>query len=119
MALPGDEHSRLRRSTWAMVAYLLGFAVLITIISRYYLIPAMQAANEATAGERRQLSAYSMLLMAIVLLIVVVGIILTFRISRFFFPRPAHPRATMKDIDAWSESARRMSPPCPDAPDDT
>src|SRR5688572_11372288 len=92
MPPPADPHQRFRRSMWAMIAYLLGFALLITFIARYYLIPAMQAAQAATPGQKQQLTAYSMLLMAIVLLIVFVGIVLTFRISRFFFPRPPHQR---------------------------
>lgn len=91
-----------------MVAFLLGFAVLITIIARSFLVPAMQAARQATPGERSQLSAYSLLLMAVILLIVVCALILTFRISRFFFPRSGGPRSETKYIDAWSESARRL-----------
>ena len=94
---------------WAMVAYLAGFAVLITFIAWYYLIPAMQAASDATPRQKQQLSAYSLLLMAIILLIVFVGIVLTFRVSRFFFPRPPHaPPARTKYVDAWAESAKRL-----------
>ena len=100
---------------WAMVAYLAGFAVLITFIAWYYLIPAMDAAHNATPGQRQQLSAYSLLLMAIILLIVFVGIVLTFRVSRFFFPRPPHaPPARTKYVDAWAESARRLDTPAAD-----
>ena len=92
-----------------MVAYLAGFAVLITFVAWYYLVPAMQAASDATPRQRQQLSAYSLLLMAIVLLIVFVGIVLTFRVSRFFFPRPPHaPAARTKYVDAWAESAKRL-----------
>jgi heme/copper-type cytochrome/quinol oxidase subunit 2 len=109
MPPPGDPHQRFRRSMWAMVAYLAGFAVLITFIAWYYLIPAMDAARNATPGQRQQLSAYSLLLMAIILLIVFVGIVLTFRVSRFFFPRPPHaPPARTKYVDAWAESAKRF-----------
>ena len=108
MSPPPDQHQRLRRSLWATVGFLLGFAVLITIIARWYLIPAMYAARQATPGERSQLSAYSLLLMAVILLIVVCGLILTFRISRFFLPRSGFPRSETKYVDAWSESARRL-----------
>src|SRR5687768_5077529 len=100
MPLPGDPHHRFRRSMWAMVAYLAGFAVLITFIAWYYLIPAMQAASDATPRQKQQLSAYSLLLMALVLLIVFVGIVLTFRVSRFFFPRPPLARSQTKYVDA-------------------
>ena len=108
MSPPGDPHHRFRRSMWAMVAYLLGFAILITFIAWYYLIPALDAATNATPNQRRQLSAYSLLLMAVVLLIVFVGIVLTFRVSRYFFPRPPHSRTQTKYVDAWAESAKRL-----------
>src|SRR5687768_8917690 len=110
MPPPGDPHHRFRCSMWAMVAYLFGFAVLISFIAWYYLIPAMQAATDATPRQRQQLSATSLLVMAVVLLIVFVGIVLTFRISRFFFPRPPLARTQTKYVDAWAESARRVDP---------
>ena len=103
---------------WAMVAYLLGFAVLITFIAWYFLIPAMQAATDATPRQRQQLSATSLLLMAVVLLIVFVGIVLTFRISRFFFPRPPHQPTKTQYVDAWAESARRVREDDSSADDD-
>lgn len=94
---------------WASIAFLLGFLLLISVVVRWYLIPAMQAANEATPGERQELSAYSMLLMAVILFVVLSGLILSFRVSRFFFPPPpAHPTKTQY-VDAWAESARRLS----------
>jgi heme/copper-type cytochrome/quinol oxidase subunit 2 len=108
MPPPGDPHHRFRRSMWAMVAYLVGFAILITFIAWYYLIPAMDAARNATANQRQQLSAYSLLLMAILLLVVFVGIVLTFRVSRYFFPRPPGSRTQTKYVDAWAESAKRL-----------
>jgi type II secretory pathway component PulF len=118
MPPPADQHQRFRRSMWGMIAYLLGFALLITFIARYYLIPAMQAAQAATPGQKQQLTAYSMLLMAIVLLIAFVGIVLTFRISRFFFPRPPHQRTQTQYVDAWAESAKRLDASAPEDDDD-
>jgi hypothetical protein len=118
MSPPGDQHHRFRRSMWAMVAYLLGFAVLITFIAWYYLIPALEAATSATPRQRQQLSAYSLLLMAVVLLIVFVGIVLTFRVSRYFFPRPSHTRTPTKYVDAWAESAKRLEPHASEDDDD-
>ena len=103
---------------WAMVAYLLGFAVLITFVAWYYLIPAMEAASGATPPQKQQLSAYSLLLMAIVLLIVFVGIVVTFRVSRYFFPRPPHGRTQTKYVDAWAESAKRLDGTGPPEADD-
>jgi Na+/H+ antiporter NhaC len=118
MSASGDYFQRFRRSMWAMIAFLLGFLLFISILVRWYLIPAMIAASDATPGERRELSAYSMLLLAVVLLIVFAGIVLTFRVSRYFFPRtPPHHSAKTPYIDAWAESARRMRDR-PDKPDE-
>jgi CDP-diglyceride synthetase len=90
-----------------MAAFLLGFAVLILFIAYYYLLPAMEAARSADASGRRQLSAFSTLLLAIVLFSLLVGLAMTFRIHRFFFPRPLPKRTQTEYIDAWQESARR------------
>ena len=48
-------------------------------------------------------------IVGVILFVVGVGIVLTFRVSRFFFPR-AHriERAKTQYVDAWSESARRL-----------
>lgn len=106
---PDEPRYRFRRSLWATVFFLLAFAVLVTIIARWYLIPAMQAANQATSGQRQHLSAYSWLLLALTLLILICGLVLTFRISRFFFPRASAGRTQTKYVDAWAESARRLN----------
>ncbi len=99
------------RSTWAFLAFLVGFTVLLVFISNIYLLPALQAANDATAQEKKQLSAYAALLMAVVLVILVAGILMTVRIGRFFFPRAGIKRQRTKYVDAWAEAGRRMETP--------
>lgn len=101
-----DPRLRFRRSLWATIAFLVGFGLLITIVARYFLVPGMEAARDASAPEKRQLSAAAMLLLAVVMVIVVVGILVAFRVRRFFLPRGA-PTPT-KYVDAWAESARRL-----------
>ena len=91
-----------------MAAFLLGFAVLIALVARYYLLPAADAARAADEQGRRQLSAFSTLLLAVVLFTVFVGLALAFRVRRFFFPRPTPPRTRTEHVDAWTESARRL-----------
>lgn len=112
---PEEPHHRFHRSIWSIVVYLLAFAILITVIARWYLAPAVDAATQATPGQRQHLSAYSLLLLAITLMIVLVGIVLTFRISRFFFPRPPAQRTPTKYIDAWAESGKRLNEKFEDA----
>jgi hypothetical protein len=77
----------LRRVFWATTAYLLSFAAFLLLIAKYYMQPAVVAAHVATAPERQKLSAISILLLAIILVMLCVGLMLTFRVHRFFFPR--------------------------------
>jgi hypothetical protein len=91
------------------LAFLAGFAGLLVFVSYYYLFPAMEAAGSATAPQRKVLAAHSRLILAIVLFIVLVGLILTFRVGRFFQPSRRQPRAKPTVYpDAWAEAGRRV-----------
>jgi len=57
-------------------------------VCRYYLFPAMEAAAKASDPEKRTLKAWSALILALLLFVLVVGLLLSLRIGRFFFPRP-------------------------------
>ena len=103
--------ARAGRTTWAVLLFLVGFATLIVFVSFYYLMPAMKAALSAGPLQRRHLAAHSSLLMSLILFILFVGLMMTFRIGRFFFPRSAPPPAKTKYVDAWAESAKRVSVP--------
>ena len=98
-------------SYWPVLAFLLGFAALLIFVFWYYLVPAMDAARTATTKEKRGLAAYSWLMLAIVLFVLFAGLILTFRVGRFFFPRKTGPRTRTQYVDAWAEAGRRMEPP--------
>ena len=115
---PHRANFRAGRTPWAVVVFLVGFGVLITFVSFYYLLPAMDAALDASPRQRRGLAAYSWLLMALVLMILFVGLMMTFRVGRFFLPRSAPPPSKTKYVDAWAESAKRVSVPQDDADDD-
>ena len=109
---------RLRRDGriyWATLAFLLGFAVLIYVVSVWYLLPALDAARGANPVEKKSLAAHARLLLAVVLVILVCGILLTFRFGRFFLPRPREPRERTKYVDAWEESGKRVQTPPPDS----
>jgi hypothetical protein len=109
----GFRVSRRRRAAihWAILAFLLAFAALTAILIWYYLVPAGQAAKVADPHGRAQLRAVSALLLAVVLFVLLVGLILTFRVGRFFFPRPPEKPAKTQYVDAWAESAKRMKTP--------
>jgi hypothetical protein len=99
------------RIYWATLAFLLGFALLIVVISDWYLLPALDAARQAAPAERKTLAAHARLLLAIVLFILVAGILLTFRFGRFFLPRQRERNKPTQYSDAWAESARRVEVP--------
>jgi hypothetical protein len=106
-------------TTWAFLAFLLGFTVLLIFICYWYLFPALRAAANATPQEKRALSAHAALLLAVVLVILVAGITLTFRVGRFFFPRATPKRHRTTYVDAWAEAGRRLQTPAsPEKPED-
>ena len=112
---PSTSAFRPGRIYWATLAFLVGFAVLIYVVSDWYLLPALDAARDANQAEKRTLAAYSRLMLALVLVILLCGIVLTFRFGRFILPRNREPRRATKYVDAWAESARRVKvPPAPD-----
>jgi hypothetical protein len=110
-AAPHPSTFRPGRIYWATLAFLIGFAVLIYVISDWYLLPAMDAAQHANTAEKKTLAAHARLLLAVVLVILVSGIVLTFRFGRFFLPRRREPRSSTPYVDAWAESARRLEVP--------
>jgi hypothetical protein len=106
---------RLGRTQWGVLVFLTGFAVGLLVLADLYLIPASRAFFEAKKlGDQtgtKAISATSALLLAVILFILVVGIILTFRVGRMFFPRATGPRVRTKYVDAWAESGKRMEVP--------
>jgi hypothetical protein len=99
------------RIYWPTLAFLLGFAVLIYFVSVWYLLPALGAAQGADPAEKKTLAAHARLLLAVVLVILVCGIVLTFRFGRFFLPRNREPAGRTRYPDAWAESAKRVDVP--------
>ncbi len=93
----------------AVLAFLLAFAILIVIVSEFYLLPALSVFNNATKPQRREMAVYARLLMSVLLVVLVIGLMLTFRMGRWFFPRPSEPPVKTKYIDAWAEAGKRMS----------
>jgi len=123
-ATPGrsslSRSDRVRRSgriLWGTLAFMAGSAVLIVVISKWYLLPAMEAARDAAPAERRALAAHARLLLSVVLFILLAGILMTFRFGRFFLPRrrDGEPQKPTRYADAWAESARRMRTPPSDS----
>ena len=105
---PRPTTSRTAMSYARVLAFMGGFAALFVFVVYYYLIPATEAFGQATPGQQRVLAAHSRLLLAILLFILLAGLVLTFRVGRFFFPRPRPPFKPTRYPDAYAESARRI-----------
>jgi hypothetical protein len=90
-----------------MLAFLVGFSLLIVLVSHYFLIPAILASQDATPQEKRHIQAMATLLLTVVLFILGVGIVLTLRVKRFFLSSaPITPTKTQY-VDAWAEAGKR------------
>jgi hypothetical protein len=102
---------RLARSNWAFAVFLLGFMILLIGVCYYFLYPAYLARRHATPVERARLRAWAALILALLLITLGCGLMLTFRIGRFFFPRPTQPRTRTPYVDIWTEAGKRLQPP--------
>ena len=98
---------RAGRTVWAVLAFLLLFAGLLLLVADLYLLPALSAYPHVSPAAQRKMSADALLLMALMLVILLCGLLLTFRVGRFFFPRPTHRPTPTKYVDAWAEAGRR------------
>src|SRR5204862_4653398 len=110
------ERVRGARTYWAVLIYLLAFTVLLIGLLKFYLLPAAEVARQAGPEERRKLAAGALLVLIVILFVLGAGLVLTFRIGRFFFPRPVAPRKRTEYVDAWAESGKRLELPKSDGP---
>lgn len=94
-----------------MIAFLVGFAVLILMVTYWYLFPAMSAARHARPEQKQQLVATARLMLSVVLVLLVAGLLLAFRVGRFFLPRRRYPAAPTPHVDAWAEAGKRLKIP--------
>jgi ABC-type polysaccharide transport system permease subunit len=98
-------------AVWPYVSFLILFSLLLMGVCKWYLIPAMDDFNHADRLQKRLLGLHALLIMMVVLLILALGLLLTYRLGRYFSRRPASQRTATKYVDAWSESAKRMQTP--------
>ena len=107
-----DRLSRARVGrTWLPLLFLAGFGVALAVLSHVYLLPALREAQVASPKERERLAGGALLVLVVVMFVLVAGLLLTFRIGRFFFPRDVPRRKPTEYVDAWAESAKRMPTP--------
>src|SRR4051794_8134846 len=99
------------RTLAAVVVYLVLFGLVVAAVSWFYLLPTLNKAHLASPQEKKRLAGQALLVMIVVLFVLLAGLVLTFRVGRFFFPRPVAPRRKTEYVDAWAESAKRMKTP--------
>src|SRR5205085_742050 len=103
---------RSGRTLVAVVIYLVSFGILLALVSKYYLIPALIAKQTTDNPKAKEvLAASSRLILCLVLFVLLMGLLLTFRIGRFFFPRKRDPMKPTPYTDIWSEAGRRLKVP--------
>ena len=105
------HRDRTGRFHWAVIAFLGGVVVLMLGLLAWFIVPGMQVLSspDATETDRAGISALAALLLAVLLVILFVGLLLTFRVRRFFFG-DSQPRQRTRYTDAWEESAKRLKP---------
>lgn len=108
---PIDDRRRYAGISWAPVLFLLSFLAAIGVMAWFWLEPVLRIATEGTHEQRIRLAAYSALTLAILVLVLLVGLVLTIRIGRRLRLLGTRERVKTDYPDAWEESARRTKPP--------
>jgi Na+/phosphate symporter len=93
-----------------LLTFLIAFAGLLIFVSYYYLFPAMEAFAQTTttAPQKRVLAAHAALVLALLLFVLLVGLLLSLRMGRFFFPARRQRAKPTHYPDAWAEAGRRI-----------
>ena len=102
-------HPRRGLTLWPALFFLVFFALLLVFVSHYYLLPALSASQAATQPARAHLRAEAALVLTILLVTLFSGLVLTFKVHRFFLPAPRAPRTQTKYVDAWAEAGKRAN----------
>lgn len=114
--IPATFHRSQRsgRSILAVLVFLSLFCALLALVVLFYVNPMLEHASHLDKNipeqlqKRHAIAANAMLVLMLLLTLLVIGLLMTFRISRFFFPPPTLPRTRTKVIDAWAEAGKRM-----------
>jgi heme/copper-type cytochrome/quinol oxidase subunit 2 len=86
------------------------FTILLVVVSRWYLIPALTAFSSADPQQRRLLSLHALLLMSVLLILLALFLILIYRLGRSILGPSGRGKPTQY-VDAWAESGKRLKPP--------
>lgn len=119
MSMPEAKRPR-RTITWAPVIFLVAFLALVALIANYWVVPMLRAVRDGTPADRQRAVIYGTLVLMLLLALLLIGLMASFRFSAWLF-RPDGSRTATPYIDIWEEAGRRVLPPDPDEleePDD-
>jgi hypothetical protein len=104
-------NARFGKSVWAFVGFLAMFCILLLLVTKVYLLPALAAFNAGDERERKLLGVHALLLMLAILVILGLSGILIFGIGRYFLPRKRQIEPKTTYTDAWTEAGKRLRGP--------
>ncbi len=106
---------RLGRSIWAFVGFLALSYFLLAMLTKVYLLRALEDFKSADEAGKKLIGIHALLLMCAVLIVLGLCWMLIFRVGRYFFPgqgqQPDQGEPKTKYTDAWTEAGKRMRPP--------
>jgi hypothetical protein len=107
---PPPRSRRRGRTLAAVIAYLIGFTILLFLVLHFFFVPAAKVATVASRLQRKRLAALSWLMLTVLLFYLLAGLMLVFRIGRFFFPPPGpgERRTRTPHVDIWAEAGKRF-----------
>jgi len=93
-----------------VAVYLAGFAVLLLVELHFFIEPAIRASHGSDPLGKQKLQAVAWLMFSILLFYLIAGLMLVFRVGRFFFPRQdlAGQRVRTQQMDIWAEAGKRL-----------
>lgn len=112
MTMP-DQKTPRRTITWAPVIFLVCFLALVGLIANYWVMPMLRAVKDGTPADRQRAMLYGMLVLILLLSLLLIGLLASFRFSAWLF-RADSTHTPTKYIDIWEESGRRMVAPPPE-----
>ena len=108
------EKKRPRRTiTWAPVIFLVCFLAVVGLITDQWVIPMLRAVRDGTPVDRHRAVIYGTLVLILLLSLLLIGLMASFRFSAWLFRPDARSKPTAY-IDIWKEAGRRVVPPTSD-----
>jgi len=100
---------RLRRALWTPILFLSLFLAAVAAIAVYWVLPMVRAAQNGTPADRQRAVAYGVLVLILLLFLLLVGLLASFRFSTWAFF--SNQRKPTQYVDIWKEAGKRAKTP--------